>query len=480
MAARAKVLPEAGPSSSAGGGGETGEVVGRVCNLWAIGSGAYGRLGVGSTQNQDGFVQVGYGKAGSDHRAIRVAAGAGHVICVILEEEAEDAEAMAQAEREGKGVVCTWGKCHYGQLGLGEEDQDRWVPTELPRSVFGREALRVRQVAAGDSFSLLLASDGALYSWGMGTYGSLGHDDNASCAVPRLVQALPPVREVAAGGFHVLARDDEGRLFGWGRNDWGQLGTCDFLNRRAPQLASRFLLRKVEKGKLDGQEIEEIEEIEEWEWAEWPAVRVVGIAAGFLHSVVLKEGGVAMRMGRAHAATVRKAEKEDPATCSSSNATGLGMDEHTVTQIKLPQSIKLQQAVAGKWLTLGLSSCGELWIDEGPLPLNHQQKEPPPSLPTDWRPLGSQAFLRLTSDPLDLPLPAFKSIACGECHCLAIDSSGRLFVWGSDRFRKLARTGLHLSRPALCLFPASDSQIPLFADAGSNQSYIITTPIPLS
>jgi hypothetical protein len=59
--------------------------------------------------------------------------------------------------------------------------------------------LCTRRVAAGSSHSLGLSSSGAVYSWGQGTFGALGHDDEDSCPAPRLIQRLWPLGVVQVG-----------------------------------------------------------------------------------------------------------------------------------------------------------------------------------------------------------------------------------------------------------------------------------------
>lgn len=66
----------------------------------------------------------------------QVACGAGHNLAV-----------------NGEGQLYSWGKCHFGQLGHGEEDQDKLLPT----AVKSAEALRVEAAGCGDSHSLVVA-----------------------------------------------------------------------------------------------------------------------------------------------------------------------------------------------------------------------------------------------------------------------------------------------------------------------------------
>jgi len=98
-----------------------------------------------------------------------------------------------------------------------------------PRAVAALCARPVVAVSAGRHHSLAVTADGAAYSWGNGREGLLGHGDEASTGVPRLIEALRGVRvgAVAAGRMHSLAASREGLLWSWGQNTYEQLGLGD-------------------------------------------------------------------------------------------------------------------------------------------------------------------------------------------------------------------------------------------------------------
>jgi alpha-tubulin suppressor-like RCC1 family protein len=108
-------------------------------------------------------------------------------------------------------------------------DASQWVP----RSVRIPGA-KVRQVSCGPFHSALITVDGALYTWGEGAFGALGHGDFLPQHAPRRVEALSGYRmqQVSCGVWHTAATgfSCEGgeaklvRLFTWGDGDAGQLG----------------------------------------------------------------------------------------------------------------------------------------------------------------------------------------------------------------------------------------------------------------
>ncbi|XP_054858923.1 RCC1 domain-containing protein 1 isoform X2 [Eublepharis macularius] len=98
----------------------------------------------------------------------------------------------------------------------------------VPRPDFFRPlapSLRARKLALGHEHVLLLCAGGALFAWGGGRHGQLGHGELEGVSEPQLVEALHgvPMGEVAAGGWHSASVSDTGDLYMWGWNEWGQL-----------------------------------------------------------------------------------------------------------------------------------------------------------------------------------------------------------------------------------------------------------------
>lgn len=171
--------------------------------LWSWGSDVYGRLGHGTEDRHLGTPTKVRALSGAKLSAFTI--GSAHNIAI---------------EEDGK--CYSWGKCHYGQLGHGEMDQNELIP----RPVGALSAVKVVSVGAGDSHVLATTDAGELYTWGVGFYGCLGHGDETSLAVPKLVEKLQGERIVSAtgGAFHSLVTNDRGHVFVFGRNHFGQLG----------------------------------------------------------------------------------------------------------------------------------------------------------------------------------------------------------------------------------------------------------------
>jgi len=134
------------------------------------------------------------------------------------------------------GALWSWGCGGQGVLGHGDE-QYQLLPTKI--EAFAGQ--RVVAVSAGGDHSLALTADGAVWSWGNGFYGKLGHGDEQQQLLPKKVEALAGQRVVAVsvGEDHSLALTADGGFFTWGQGGLGCLG-------HGEELSNQLLPKKIE------------------------------------------------------------------------------------------------------------------------------------------------------------------------------------------------------------------------------------------
>ncbi len=137
------------------------------------------------------------------------------------------------------GTVAAWGANRGGQLG-DNSTTDRLVPVEVNRTA-GTSALKGKTVVAltaGNSHSLALCSDGTVAAWGNNAEGQLGDNSTTTRLVPVAVMTSTlsgkTVVSVAAGESHSLALCSDGTVAAWGGNNSGQLGINSKFQRRIP------------------------------------------------------------------------------------------------------------------------------------------------------------------------------------------------------------------------------------------------------
>jgi alpha-tubulin suppressor-like RCC1 family protein/N-acetylneuraminic acid mutarotase len=180
--------------------------------VWAWGDNNIGQLGQGTNASVSTVAQV------LDlTNVVAVAAGEAHSLAL-----------------RSDGTVWAWGWAVDGQLGTGSVTETCTYPNVVqtpcstrPLQVHGPFSGRVVAITAGDHFSLVLDSQGQIWSWGVNTHGQLGAGTTAfTSATPLLVSGPAGLRfkTIAAGKHHALAILGNGIVWTWGSNEHGQLG----------------------------------------------------------------------------------------------------------------------------------------------------------------------------------------------------------------------------------------------------------------
>eukprot|EP00397_Hematodinium_sp_SG-2012_P008796 GEMP01008865.1.p1 GENE.GEMP01008865.1~~GEMP01008865.1.p1 ORF type:complete len:802 (+),score=197.03 GEMP01008865.1:183-2588(+) len=122
-------------------------------------------------------------------------------------------------EREG-GTLLSFGKNDFGQLGHERVATSESQFDQVPRCVSGLPPNAIfRQVAGGVDHSVVLLSDGTVYSWGSSISGACGVvTERRSRLPPTQIQKLDRffVLQVACGSHHTLVLSNLGDVFFFG------------------------------------------------------------------------------------------------------------------------------------------------------------------------------------------------------------------------------------------------------------------------
>ena len=123
------------------------------------------------------------------------------------------------------GNLYSWGSDLYGEMGRG----DVTYSPQLGKVIMPTDGTKFTQFSAGFVHSLAIGQDGNLYSWGYNNSGQLGNGttDSSRHGTPSKV-AMPAgvtkFTQISAGNDHSLVLDSDGNLYSWGYNNSGQLG----------------------------------------------------------------------------------------------------------------------------------------------------------------------------------------------------------------------------------------------------------------
>ncbi|XP_069467237.1 protein RCC2 [Ambystoma mexicanum] len=133
-----------------------------------------------------------------------------------------------------KGQLLIFGATNWDLIGRKEVPKSAAAYRNLGQNLWGPHrygclaGIKVRTAVSGpvSAHSLLITTEGKLWSWGRNEKGQLGHGDIHRVDAPKLIAALSDEVMVAAacGRNHTLALTESGTVYAFGENKMGQLG----------------------------------------------------------------------------------------------------------------------------------------------------------------------------------------------------------------------------------------------------------------
>ena len=327
------------------------------------------------------------------------------------------------------GSLYTWGDNAHGQLGRDTTDKQDSHPSkaEAPAGV------NFVHVSAGYGFSVALASDGSLYSWGDNSRGQLGRTvtSNNPANRPHKVEAPAGITfiQASAGGSYVVALSSDGNIYTWGDNSAGQLGRAVTSNTPADK-----------PGKADT-----------------PAdVTFTSVSAGRGHTVAVDTQGDVYTWGDNTHGELGRSTTSTPADKPGKVETPAGI---TFTQASAGESHSVAVSDDGSLYTWGNTANGRLGRDTSSTPADKPGKvETPAGITFTQASAGGTHSIALGSDgslytwggsaktssdrPNKVDTPAgitFTQASAGASYCLALGSDGNLYSWGDNDSGQLGR-----------------------------------------
>ena len=325
-------------------------------SIWAWGNNAVGQLGDTTNINRPTPQWV-----GTLTGAVAIAAGSAHSAAIWNDDSAK-----------------TWGGNWQGQLGNGTQ-----VAKSGPVSISAVDTNPVDPVqnpdiSAGDSHTLAVGTDGAVYGWGSNEFGQV---DGSALPQSKAVKiSIAKASRVAAGDAHSLALlDTTGAVLAWGYNGSGQLGDGTLVQRMTP------VPTQDASGDLSA---------------------VVAIAAGRAHSLALK-----------------------------SDANVLSWGQNTAGQLGINSVIAANKATAVTTLAglpISAIACGH----DHSLALRHDGGVYAWGVNESGQ-LGDGKTVSLKVPTQILGLSNIIALAAGTRHSLALRNDGTVWAWGANNAGQL-------------------------------------------
>jgi alpha-tubulin suppressor-like RCC1 family protein len=385
-------------------------------NVWAWGTGSWGRLGNGSGTSLTPVQTV---ASWGDRRIIAISAGTAHSLAL-----ADD------------GSVWAWGEGTNGRIGHGSAVISATTPVQTTPSWGDRHIIAI---SAGTAHSLALADDGTVWAWGSGANGRLGHGGIAATnSTPLQTTATWGDRQIIAldaGDAHSLAIATDGSVWAWGNGTNGRLGDGATTQRTTPvQVMNTWGTRRITSvSTATTHSIALADDGTVWAWgdgsngrlgtgatasqsspvqsiAAWGNQRILGICTGSAQTMVLAEDSSVWAWG-------------------DGRATRFGNPAHSNSTLSTP--VPTLTAWGGRQIvSVSTSGPHSLVVDAG-------------GVVWSW---GSGQFGALglggtdsvrAPQPLSLRHRSVTQVSAGGPHSLALADDGSVWAWGSNSAGRL-------------------------------------------
>lgn len=335
---------------------------------------------------------------------------------------ADEAALAAELGKRGAGLVTV-------------RETDRKAATE-PVALAALADKRVVLVRGGPWHFAAVVDSGAVYTWGLGNNGRLGHGDEADHLTPTVVAALAGKRvvEVTCGSFHTVFVTADGAAYACGDNQGGQCGVLGEFS--VPEPAAM----KVTAGRP-----------------------VIHAAAGRFHTALLLNtgevvaygSGVALGIGMGYGMRMVRCQPvmdnytglwiaSGPSHCfaltipKSTCMLVLGLPHRGVPAVVVSTGLKegIMSCGAGAGFTImvnrrgscyafGVGGWGQLGVDVNPVPAEPERvvftKERIPVIPRATR-VGFFSRTNITH------------VAAGYAFSMAVCEGERVYAWGSNSY----------------------------------------------
>ena len=342
----------------------------------------------------------------------------------------------------------------YGQLGNGNKT-NATVPVIVKDST-GRQVLSgIKQLKAGNGFSMAVLENGDVYVWGSNNSYKLATDQSVVQVLPAKNDKFENVLYLSVGYNNGAIINNEGYVYSWGSGKYGNLGNKLYENSYNLNIVgleelglniNKVTVRKGEEYNLESynktfnvfKDWTESKDVTYESGDESIATvsedgKVTGIKEGYTSITVRKNNteyvniaqitvlpeGIEIEPMAVTNGSHTILLKSDGTVWAYGNNTygqlgdGTNKDKDTPVQVLLPNGVKAKQIAVGEEHTLVLSTSGEVYV----FGRNYNYA------------LGIGTS---TNTPTKLGLKNIDKITAGNYQSIAITTDGYVYVWGQN------------------------------------------------
>ncbi|KAL6705774.1 hypothetical protein ACN47E_006411 [Coniothyrium glycines] len=389
--------------------------------VFVFGEGSSGELGLGATKKAIDVKRPRLNPLLIDKDVVRIATGGMHVVVLTKDNQ-----------------ILTWGVNDNGALGRdtsgaevklrdmdaddSDSDEDETgglndlesTPTPVSSEYFPDDTTFV-DVAAGDSCSFVLTSEGAVYGWGTfrKNEGILGFErGNYTAKFPVFIDSVTKVTQIVCGTNHIYALDKDGKVYAWGNGQQNQLGR---------RVTERTLSEALQPNRIGFHDAN----------FKRPSQKIKYIASGDYHGMAIAEDGHVWAWGANN-------------YCETGYTENAGADDASVLAPRIIANLEgkqVEQLAGGSHHNIAITKDGQVLVwgrcdgSQTGIPADQLAAEN-----DEEKVLKNNGKPKILIAPT--PIPNLKDIVAGSCgpdHTIVIDKNGKAWSWG---FSANYQTGL--------------------------------------
>ncbi|KAF2115887.1 regulator of chromosome condensation 1/beta-lactamase-inhibitor protein II [Lophiotrema nucula] len=429
----------------------------RPFKAFVFGEGSSGELGLGSSSKAIDVKRPRLNPNLADADVVQVSCGGMHVVALTKDNR-----------------ILTWGVNDNGALGrdtsnapvkmidIDDADSDassdsdpglnelEATPIAIPAEYFPEDTEFV-DVAAGDSCSFFLTTEGAVY--GCGTFrkneGVLGFARGVDTARrPMYISELKKITQIACGTNHVLALDADGHMWAWGNGQQCQLGR---------RITERGIIESLVPTRLGFND----------STVRRPSKQIVKIICGDYHAFAIAKDGHVWSWGANN-----YAEAAQPDNAGEDNAS-----VSTPTVVHALEGCKVVDISGGLHHNIALTSDGDCLIwgrcdgSQTGIPLDELSKIDDDAVVLKTETTNKPKIL---IRPTVIPgLRDIAFVAAGPEHTIVLNKAGRAYSWGfSANYQTGQGSYADVDTPTLIDNTATREEKLVFAGAGGQYSIV--------
>lgn len=380
--------------------------------VFVFGEGGSGELGFGATKKAIDVKRPRYNEALTNMNVVRIATGGMHVVALTKDNK-----------------ILTWGVNDNGALGRdtsgstikmrdvdADDDSDsedetgglndeEATPKPVPAEYFPEDTIFV-DVAAGDSCSFALTTEGAVYGWGTfrKNEGILGFErGNHTAPRPVYLDSVKKVTQIVCGTNHVYVLDKDRHVYAWGNGQQNQLGR---------RVTERNLHQALQPNRIGFHDAS----------IKRHSQRIASIASGDYHGLAIAEDGHIWAWGANN-------------YCETGYTGNAGAEDASVLQPKIIHSLEgksVESLAAGAHHNLAITKDGQVLVwgrcdgSQTGIPSSQLEAET-----DEEKVLKNNGKPKIVVEPVALPnLKNVVTGACGPDHSIVIDKDGKAYSWG--------------------------------------------------